>query len=107
MGEVYLAEHRLLKRPCALKLIHPGRAAEPKVLARFEREVRATARLSHPNTIEIYDCGRTQDGTLYYVMEYLPGLNLAELVERYGSLPPGRAIYPMFGVEQTSVRGCA
>ncbi len=93
MGEVYLAEHQLLKRLCAIKLIHPGRAAEPQVLARFEREVRATARLSHPNTIEIYDYGRTEDGTLYYVMEYLPGLNLAELVERYGPLPPGRAIH--------------
>ena len=93
MGEVYLAEHPSLKRRCALKLIRPSRATEPRVLARFEREVRATARLSHGNTIEIYDCGRTEDGTLYYVMEYLPGLNLAELVERYGPMPPGRAIH--------------
>ncbi len=59
-----MAEHQLLKRPCAIKLIHPGRAAEPRVLARFEREARATARLSHPNTIEIYDYGQTEDGTL-------------------------------------------
>ena len=93
MGEVYLAEHVLLKRPCAIKLIRPGRAAEPKVLARFEREVRATARLSHENTVTIHDYGRTGDGTLYYVMEYLPGLNFAELVERYGPLPPGRVIH--------------
>jgi eukaryotic-like serine/threonine-protein kinase len=93
MGEVYLAEHQLLKRPCALKLIHPGNAADPTALARFAREVRTTARLSHPNTIEIYDYGRTEDGTFYYVMEYLRGLSLDDLVERYGPLPPERVIY--------------
>jgi serine/threonine-protein kinase len=93
MGEVYLAEHQLLKRPCALKLIQPGEAADPTALARFAREVRTTARLSHPNTIEIYDYGRTEDGTFYYAMEYLRGLSLDELVERYGPLPPGRVIY--------------
>ena len=66
---------------------------DPRALARFEREVRLTATLSHPNTVEIYDYGRTSDGTYYYVMEYLPGLSLAELVERHGPLPPGRAVY--------------
>ena len=89
MGEVYLAEHQLLKRPCAVKLIRPGDVADPQALERFEREVRLTATLSHPNTVEIYDYGRTEDGTYYYVMEYLPGLSLAELVERHGPLPPG------------------
>jgi eukaryotic-like serine/threonine-protein kinase len=93
MGEVYLAEHRLLKRPCALKLIRPDSVADPRSLVRFEREVRLTATLAHPNTVEVYDYGRTEDGTYYYVMEYLPGLNLAELVERHGPLPPGRAVY--------------
>jgi hypothetical protein len=93
MGEVYLAEHRLLKRPCALKLIHPDRMGDPKAVARFEREVRLTATLSHPNTVEIYDYGQTEDGTYYYVMEYLPGLNLADIVERHGPLPPGRVVY--------------
>jgi serine/threonine-protein kinase len=93
MGEVYLAEHQLLKRPCALKLIRPENVADPKALERFEREVRITATLSHPNTVEIYDYGRAEDGTYYYVMEYLPGLSLAELVERHGPLPPGRAVY--------------
>ena len=93
MGEVYLAEHQLLKRPCAVKLIRPGDATDPRALERFEREVRLTATLSHPNTVEIYDYGRTEDGTYYYVMEYLPGLSLAELVERHGPLPPGRAVY--------------
>jgi len=93
MGEVYLAEHQLLKRPCAIKIIRPSKADDPKVLARFEREVRATAGLSHWNTVEIFDYGRTEDGTFYYVMEYLPGFSLSELVERYGSLPAARVIY--------------
>jgi serine/threonine-protein kinase len=93
MGEVYLAEHQLLKRPCAIKLIRAGKVADPRALERFEREVRLTATLSHPNTVEIYDYGRTEDGTYYYVMEYLPGLNLAELVKRHGPLPPGRVVY--------------
>jgi hypothetical protein len=93
MGEVYLAEHQLLKRPCALKLIKDEVGADPIALARFEREVQSAARLSHPNTIEIYDYGHAGDGTFYYVMEYLPGLSLAELVRRDGPLPPGRVIY--------------
>ncbi len=93
MGEVYLAEHQLMKRPCAIKVIRPGKAHDPRALARFEREVRATARLSHWNTVEIFDYGSTDDGTFYYVMEYLPGLSLADLVERYGPLPPERVIY--------------
>jgi eukaryotic-like serine/threonine-protein kinase len=93
MGEVDLAEHQFLKRPCALKLIRPDRMVDPQALERFEREVRVTATLSHPNTVEIYDYGRTSDGTYYYVMEYLPGLTLAELVQQHGPLPPGRVVY--------------
>jgi serine/threonine-protein kinase len=93
MGVVYLAEHQLLKRPCAIKLIAPERAGDPKALARFEREVRTTAQLSHPNTVEIYDYGRTEDGTFYYVMELLNGLSLADLVVRHGPVSPGRAIF--------------
>ncbi|WP_254506880.1 serine/threonine protein kinase [Anatilimnocola floriformis] len=93
MGEVYLAEHQLMKRPCAIKVIRPEKAGDPKVLARFEREVQATARLSHWNTVDIFDYGRADDGTFYYVMEYLPGMNLSELVRKYGPLPAGRAIY--------------
>jgi serine/threonine-protein kinase len=93
MGDVYLAEHQLMKRPVAIKLIRPGKAADKQALARFEREVRATAKLSHWNTIEIFDYGRTEDGTFYYVMEYLPGMSLADLVERHGPLPPARAIH--------------
>jgi serine/threonine protein kinase len=93
MAEVYLAEHQLLKRPCAVKLIRPGVGTDPRALKRFEREVRLTARLSHPNTVEVYDYGRSEDGTYFYVMEYLKGLSLADLVERLGRLPPGRVVY--------------
>ena len=93
MGEVYLAEHQLLKRPCVVKLIRPDKTGNPRVLARFQREVRATAKLSHWNTVEIYDYGCTAEGTFYYVMEYLPGMSLGELVGRFGPLPPERVIY--------------
>jgi serine/threonine-protein kinase len=93
MGEVYLAEHVLLKRPCAVKLIRPGFADTPRARERFEREVRLTAALTHPNIVEIYDYGRAEDETYYYVMEYLDGLGLAELVERHGPLPPGRVAF--------------
>ena len=93
MGEVYLAEHLLMKRPCALKIIHPEKAGDPKVLARFEREVHTTAQLSHWNNIDIYDYGRTDDGTFYYVMEYLPGMSLADLVRQSGVLPAARVIH--------------
>jgi eukaryotic-like serine/threonine-protein kinase len=93
MGEVYLAEHMLLKRPCAVKLIRAGCATNPRALERFEREVRLTATLSHPNIVEIYDYGRAEDGTYYYVMEYLSGLSLTELVDRHGVLSPGRVVY--------------
>jgi len=95
MGEVYLAEHQLLKRPCALKLIKPDVNTNPIALARFEREVQAAAMLSHPNTIEIFDYGHTDDGTFYYVMQYLPGLTVSDLVRQSGPMPPGRVIYVM------------
>ncbi len=93
MGDVYLAEHDLLKRPCALKLIRPNQIGDPLALQRFEREVCSMARLSHANTVDVYDYGHTADGTFYYVMEYLPGLNLQELVERFGPMPPERVIH--------------
>jgi hypothetical protein len=93
MGEVYLAEHVLLRRPCAIKLIRPERAGDPANLLRFEREVRTTATLTHPNTVQLFDYGHADDGTFYYVMEYLPGLTLAQLVRRHGPLPAARAIH--------------
>lgn len=93
MGEVYLAEHKLLRRPCAIKLIRSERAGDPKNLLRFEREVRTTATLTHPNTVQVFDYGHTSDGTFYYVMEFLPGLTLEHIVKTHGHLPPGRAVH--------------
>ncbi len=93
MGEVHRAEHRLLRRPCAITLIRPEHAGDPNVLRRFEREVQTTATLTHPNTIAIYDYGITDDGTFYYVMEYLPGNTLEQLVMRDGPMDARRAIH--------------
>jgi serine/threonine-protein kinase len=93
MGAVYLAEHVLLRRPCAVKLIRPDQAGDPRTLARFEREVQATATLTHPNTVEIFDYGHTEDGTFYYVMEYLPGMNLEDIIAQHGPMPAERAVH--------------
>jgi serine/threonine-protein kinase len=93
MGEVYKAEHVLLKRPCAMKLIKSENEADAAALARFEKEVQTTSKLTHWNTIEIYDYGHTEDGTFYYVMELLPGKSLEELVEQHGPLPAGRVVH--------------
>lgn len=98
MGEVFLAQHRLLRRPCAVKLIRARQAGSTSSLARFEREVQAMARLTHPNTVEIYDYGRTRDGTFYYAMEYLPGLTSEDLVRRHGCLPAERVVYLLLQV---------
>jgi serine/threonine-protein kinase len=93
MGEVYLAEHVLLRRPCAVKLILPERLGDPSVIRRFLREVQVTATLTHPNTVQVFDYGQTEDGTLYYAMEYLPGLSLDEMVARTGPLPAARVVF--------------
>jgi len=93
MGEVYLAEHQLLKRQCAVKLIRPDRAGDAAALARFESEVQSTARLTHPNTVEIYDYGVTEHSVFFYVMEFLPGLSLQEIVDRTGPMSAARVIY--------------
>lgn len=94
MGEVYLAEHQMLKRPCAVKIIRPGKSAEDSdnLVKRFKREVHNMAQLSHWNTVEVYDFG-VQDGTFYYAMEYLPGWTLHDLVDQFGPMPPDRVIH--------------
>jgi serine/threonine-protein kinase len=93
MGEVWVADHRLLKRPCAVKFIRPEFALNPAAAARFEREVRAITALTHFHTVRMYDYGRAADGGFYYVMEYLEGPTLESLVLKGGPLEPARAVY--------------
>jgi serine/threonine-protein kinase len=92
MADIYLARHALLKRPTAIKVLKKSVATD-EFIRRFEREVQAASQLLHPNTVRIYDFGRTREGQPYYVMEYLDGMTLAELVTRFGPAPPGRAIH--------------
>ncbi len=99
MGEVWLAEHKTLARPAAIKIVRPDlladgdKAAGTNVIKRFVREAQATAALRSPHTVEIYDFGVTDEGTFYYVMEYLDGLDLGTLVKRHGPLPTARAVH--------------
>jgi len=92
MGVVYRAHHEMLMRPTAVKFLHLE-ATNDQSIARFEREVRLTSRLNHPNTIAIYDYGRTPEGIFYYAMEYLEGINLEDLVCRFGPLPESRVVH--------------
>jgi len=87
MGTVYRAHHTLLRRETAIKLVQ---VANNETLAHFEQEVQAMSELTHPNTVVVYDYGRSLDGQFYYAMEYLPGVDLHNLVKRYGALPSGR-----------------
>ena len=97
MGEVWRAEHRMLARPAAIKLISlegsPASSANKTLLRRFEREVQATALLESEHTIRLYDFGVTDEGAFYYVMELLDGLDLEALVKQHGPLPPERVVF--------------
>ncbi len=92
MATIYLARHALLKRPTAIKILKKHVATD-EFIHRFEREVQIASQLLHPNTVRIYDFGRTREGQPYYVMEYLDGMTLAELVAKHGAAPPGRVIH--------------
>ena len=99
MGEVYVAHHRMLVRPAAIKLIRPEKlhwadgAKAQLAVERFRREAQAAATLRSPHTIELYDFGATDDGTFYFVMELLDGLDLETFVERFGPMPPARTAH--------------
>jgi len=97
VARVHRAQHRLLKRPTAVKVIHLH-ASSDELLARFDREVRLASQLMHPNTIEIYDYGRTPEGLPFYAMELLLGLTLQQIVERTGPLPPPRLAHALRGI---------
>ena len=91
MGIVFKAHHALLRRPTAIKLLLPERAGE-RSIARFEREVVLMARLRHPNTVTVFDYGRSPDGLFYYAMEYVQGATLDDVVKHTGPMEPGRAL---------------
>ncbi len=92
MGQVYEATHAMLRRPTAVKLLTPDDHSVSAIL-RFEREVQQTARLTHPNTITVFDYGRTPDGLFYYAMELIDGATLADIVELSGPQDPARVVH--------------
>ncbi|MEO1498064.1 MAG: serine/threonine protein kinase [Planctomycetota bacterium] len=91
MGVVYRARHAMLRRPTAVKMLEPEKVTDEAVVA-FEREVQITSQLCHPNTVAIFDYGRTPEGLFYYAMEFLDGIDLQQLVEKHGPQPIGRVV---------------
>ncbi|MCA9678588.1 MAG: protein kinase, partial [Myxococcales bacterium] len=93
MGAVYRGEQISLKRKCAIKLLRPELSADPGLVRRFNAEAELVAKLSHPNTVNIYDFGQDADGTLFIAMEYLEGRSLRQAIMTEGPLPPSRALH--------------
>ncbi len=97
MGTVYRGTHDLLRRTVAIKVLE-GESASTQAVARFEREAQMTAQLRHPNTIDLYDFGRTEHDGFFYVMEYVDGITLEDLVDDFGAQPPARVIHLLLQV---------
>src|SRR5678815_1954475 len=103
MATVYRARHKLVDRPCAVKIMTPGLSRDPVVRERFRREAKAAQKLAHPNIIEIFDQGETEDGSVYLVMELLEGETLADVLDR-GKLPIKRAIPILLQISRALAR---
>jgi serine/threonine-protein kinase len=93
MGMVYRAEHVQISKVMAIKLLHPELQQNPENVARFHREAESASRLNHPNTVHVFDFGRTESGSLYLVMEYVDGDDLAKVLDKDGPMPFGRVAY--------------
>lgn len=93
MGEVWRAEDRALRRPVALKILSPEHGKSASLVARFEREIQATAAIQHPNVVRIHDWGVTDDGVWYYAMDLLEGGDLGSVIKRCGPMPPALVVH--------------
>jgi serine/threonine protein kinase len=92
MGKVYLAEHVEIGKRVALKVLHPSYSRMPDLVERFRREARAASKIGHPNIVDVTDSGTTTDGSVYFVMEYLEGVELGSIIEREGAIDVARAL---------------
>ena len=93
MGSVYLAEHTLMHKRVAIKVLHAEMSRSPEVVARFEREAVAAGHIEHPNVASASDFGKLDDGSFFLVLEYIEGIGLRDALEQYGHLPPKRALH--------------